>query len=119
MFESPVIVESYSIYPKALCFASCLQKYKIVTHTCVLCIITTFLFKMMSAIKSGVVSHSRFAKMAERDFKVKFKSYFKSRESDLDGICICAEAALFTMKDLNIFPSVETKTERISGKGRK
>ena len=27
-------------------------------------------FKMMSAIKSGVVSHSRFAKMAERDFKV-------------------------------------------------
>ena len=36
---------------------------------------------MMSAIKSGVVSHSRFAKMAERDFKVKFKSYFKSRES--------------------------------------
>ena len=46
-----------------------------------MCIITTFLFKMMSAIKSGVVSHSRFAKMAERDFKVKFKSYFKSRES--------------------------------------
>ena len=27
-------------------------------------------FKTMSAIKSGVVSHSRFAKMAERDFKV-------------------------------------------------
>ena len=33
---------------------------------------------MMSAIKSGVVSHSRFAKMAERDFKVTFqKSFFK------------------------------------------
>lgn len=30
---------------------------------------------MMSAIKSGVVSHSRFAKMAERDFKVTFKNH--------------------------------------------
>ena len=28
-------------------------------------------------------------------------------------------AALFAKRDLNIFPSVETKTERISGKGRK
>ena len=33
-------------------------------------------FKMMSAIKSGVVSHSRFAKMAERDFKVSLYPLF-------------------------------------------
>jgi len=30
--------------------------------------------QMMSAIKSGTVSHSRFAKMAEMDYKFKLKS---------------------------------------------
>ena len=29
---------------------------------------------MMSAIKSGAISHSRFAKMAEMDYKVKFRN---------------------------------------------
>ena len=31
----------------------------------------------MSAIKSGAVSHSRFAKMAEMDYKVSFMSQVK------------------------------------------
>ena len=33
----------------------------------------------MSAIKSGAVSHSRFAKMAEMDYKVSFMSQVKSQ----------------------------------------
>ena len=48
---------------------------------------------MMSAIKSGVVSHSRFAKMAERDFKVTFQK--SDHQSDyFDGVCICMKTEI-------------------------
>ena len=95
-------------------------------------------FKMMSAIKSGVVSHSRFAKMAERDFKVSSlslsfvssffvnptaKRHFKSKTILLYYHLCCRHSVSVKLKanspkgrnGSNILPSVETKTSRISG----
>ncbi len=46
---------------------------------------------MMSAIKSGTVSHSRFAQMAERDYKVRVSHMIKSGIVSHSGFAQMAE----------------------------
>ena len=51
---------------------------------------------MMSAIKSGAVSHSRFAKMAEMDYKVSNNISKSLQRQLLHNSVLPAKAILFT-----------------------